>query len=138
MKKNRGFLFAGLLLVYLYPLGAAPTPTPTPEATPLPTPIPVGSIIAEADKTSEDLARIQGEIANNDLTTELNKFVPRLTSDINDRAAETEHTLHSPARINVLQGLATSWIVLREATGPSPGCSGSPCPVPRTLSSLAK
>ncbi len=110
-----------ILAVFLLAAGAAladpsssPTATPSPSPSPAPTPIAISSVIAEADKTTGELAKIQGDVATDNGGSDLQKFVPRLTSDIDARELQTARILRTPARINVLQDLATSWIVLRE------------------------
>lgn len=96
------------------PARAAPSPSPSPAASPSATPYPVGSIVDEADKTVAELAKIQGDLEGDTVSSQLHKFVPKLSTDITVRTEETARVLREGARIGKLQNLVTNWIVLRD------------------------
>lgn len=96
------------------PANAAPSPSPSPQASPSATPYPMGSIVDEADKTVAELAKIQGELDGDTVSSQLHRFVPKLNGDIALRTEETARVLREGARIGKLQNLITDWIVMRD------------------------
>lgn len=103
---------AALLVLFCGPFSLLASPAPAPSASP--TPYPIASIVDEADQTAADIARMQSAIDGGEVSSELHKFLPELDGKISERIAESDRVMRSDAKISELQGLATSWIVLRD------------------------